>query len=72
MAKATKTIQGAHAVTSLGDDILERVGEGDICIVMAPSVRQDYVMARSIAARNPVIIVNGLAKVGEDAIESFR
>ena len=63
MAKATQTIRGAQRVASLRDGIPDGIAERDICIVMAPSVRQDYVMARSIATNNPVVIVNGLAKV---------
>jgi len=63
MAKAKKTVQGAQGVVSLQNGIPESVDDGDICIVMAPSVRQDYMLARSLAATNPVIIVNGLAKV---------
>jgi hypothetical protein len=63
VAKATKTIKGAQTVQSLRDGIPEGLGEGDVCIVMAPSVRQDYLLARSIATTNPVVVVNGLAKV---------
>ena len=63
MAKATKIIKGAQAVKSLRDLNEEEFGAGDICIVMAPSVRQDYLAAQSIAASNSVVVVNGLAKV---------
>lgn len=63
MDKATKTIKGAHAIVSLRDGIPEGIGKGDVCIVMAPSVRQDYIMARNLATSNPVVLVNGVAKV---------
>ena len=63
MTKASKIIKGAKAVSSLRDGIPEGISEGDICIVMTPSVGQDYVAARSIASSNPVVIINGLAKV---------
>lgn len=63
MDKAMKTIKGAQAIVSLRDGIPEGIGKGDVCIVMAPSVRQDYIMARDLATRNPVVLVNGVAKV---------
>ena len=63
MDKAKKTIQGAQSIASLRDGIPEGIGKGDICIVMAPSVRQDYTMARDLATRNPVVLVNAVAKV---------
>lgn len=75
MDKARKTIQGAQAIASLRDGIPEGIGKGDICVVMAPSVRQDYAMARDLATRNPVVLVNGMAKdqksVGGDATMAY-
>lgn len=64
MAKATKTIRGAQTVQPLQNSIPEALAEDDICIIMAPAVRQDYLVARSLAATNPIVVVNGLAKVG--------
>jgi len=63
MTKASKTIKGAKGVSSLRQGIPAAIADGDICIVMTPSVGQDYNAARSIASTNPVIIVNGFAKV---------
>lgn len=63
MAKASKTIKGAKAVLSLRDGVPDGISEGDVCIIMSPTARQDYVAAQSIASSNPVVVVNGLAKV---------
>jgi hypothetical protein len=71
IAKATKAIKGAQGVQSLRDGVPEGIAEGDVCIVMSPSVRQDYLLARSIATTNPVVVVNGLAKVGMGVLCTF-
>jgi hypothetical protein len=50
-------------VLSLRDGVPDGISEGDVCIIMSPTARQDYVAAQSIASSNPVVVVNGLAKV---------
>jgi hypothetical protein len=50
----------------LKNGIPEDIGEGDVCVIVSPSVRQDYLAAQKIASdgvAGAVVLVNGLAKV---------
>jgi ribosomal protein L14 len=62
MSKAAKTVK--TSIASLKDGIPEGVEAGDVCVVVSPSSRQDYMAARKIAIDGgAVVIVNALAKV---------
>lgn len=67
MSKAKKALGAAGcSVTSMRDGLPAGVGPDDICIVVSPSSRQDYVIARDIASNGSVagvVLVNGFAKV---------
>ena len=48
------------------EPVIVDIGEGDVCVLVSPSVRQDYQAAQKIASdgvAGAVVIVNGLAKV---------
>lgn len=67
-SKATTKVTGATSVSSLRDGIPKDIEAGDLCILVSPSVRQDYLAATKIASdgiAQAVVIVNGLAKVSQ-------
>jgi hypothetical protein len=62
ISKAAKVVK--TSIASLRDGTPEGIGAGDVCVVVSPSSRQDYMAARKIAADGgAVVIVNALAKV---------
>ena len=65
-SKASRVIKGAASVSSLRDGIPEDIEEGDVVLLVQPSVRQDYLAAQKIASdgiAGGVVLVNALAKV---------
>jgi hypothetical protein len=60
--KAKKTVKGA-TIHSLRDGIPKEIKQGDVCVLVSPSVRQDYLIAQQIASNGvALVLVNGLAK----------
>lgn len=63
-AEAVAKKSGATAGT-LRNGIPDGLAQGDICILLAPTGRQDYKMAQALAeskTAKAVVIINGLAK----------